>query len=137
MQHSSESGPKAPTATVIADSCGHFRETLRRVLVQERESAIIYEAATLREALHVVRNNGAGVALIDVDLVMNQPAARLRRIVAALPGLRVVVMLNEDLPGYRRAIAERWGYDCIVKESAVAEIPTVLYGRAPHRAASR
>jgi hypothetical protein len=64
--------------------------------------------------------------LLDIQLVMDQPAARLRRIAERMPGLQVVVLLDEDLPGYRRAIAERWGYACVAKESVASELPGVL-----------
>jgi hypothetical protein len=86
----------------------------------------VYEAATFRDALRSVRTTGARLVLLDVELVMNQPAARLRRIVDGFPGLRVIVLLNEDLPEYRQAIADRWGYRCVGKEHAESELPEAL-----------
>jgi len=113
-------------AVVIADRSAHVRETLRRVLAQSGGNRRLYEAANFREALHAVRSTGARLVLLDVELVMNQPAARLRRIVNGFPGLRVIVLLNEDLPEYRRAIADRWGYRCVGKEHAESELPEAL-----------
>ena len=113
-------------AVVIADRSAHVRETLRRVLAQTQADCRVYEAANFREALRSVRSSGARLVLLDVELAMNQPAARLRRIIDGFPGLRVVVLLNEDLPEYRRAIADRWGYPCVGKEHAESELPEAL-----------
>jgi DNA-binding NarL/FixJ family response regulator len=115
-------------AVVIADRSAHVRETLRRVLDQSGGGRQVHEAANFREALRSVRGTGARLVLLDVELVMNQPAARLRRIVDGFPGLRVIVLLNEDLPEYRQAIADRWGYRCVAKEHAESELPEALAG---------
>jgi DNA-binding NarL/FixJ family response regulator len=111
---------------VIADRNAHMRETLRRVLVQTGHDHSVQEAANFRDALRAVRDTGAWLVLLDVDLVMNQPVARLRRIVNGFPALRVVVLLNEDLPEYRLAIADRWGYHCVSKDHAESELPDAL-----------
>lgn len=113
-------------AVVIADRSAHVRETLRRVVAQAGDDHRVYEATNFRDALRSVRSTGARLVLLDVELVMNQPAARLRRIVDGFPGLRVIVLLNEDLPEYRRAIADRWGYRCVGKEHAESELPEAL-----------
>ena len=57
---------------------------------------------------------------------MGQPTARLRAIADSLPGLTVIVLLSEDSPGYRRAIADRWGYACVAKDRAESELLQVL-----------
>jgi DNA-binding NarL/FixJ family response regulator len=124
---------------VIADRSAHVRETLRRVLAQTGDDHLVFEAANFREALSSVRSTGARLVLLDVELVMNQPAAQLRRIVDGFPGLRVIVLLNENLPEYRQAIADRWGYLCVAKEHAESELPEALANtrsatRSPSRA---
>ncbi len=119
---------------VIADRRPHFRETLRRVLVQRTQAAIAGEADTLHSALRLVRSKDANVVLLDIDLVMGQPAGRLRTIADSLPGLTVIVLLSEDSPGYRRAIADRWGYACVAKDRAESELLQML---PPARARDR
>jgi len=123
--------------TVIADRSAHFRETLRRVLDQSHRAAVAGEAGTLRDALRLVRRTGARLVLLDIQLVMGQPAGRLRRIADKLPAVTVIVLLDDDLPEYRTAIADRWGYACISKESAASElpraIPALLAGHNPRR----
>ena len=113
-------------SVVIADRRPHFRETLRRVIVQRTQAAIAGEADTLHSALRMVRSTSANVVLLDIDLVMGQPAGRLRAIADNLPGLTVIVLLSEDSPGYRRSIAERWGYACVAKDRAESELLQVL-----------
>jgi len=123
-------------AVVIADRSAHVRETLRRVLAQAGADRRVYEAANFRDALRSVRSTGARLVLLDVELAMNQPAARLRRIVDGFPGLRVIVLLNEDLPEYRQAIADRWGYLCVGKEHAESELPQALVAGSIAQSAS-
>jgi DNA-binding NarL/FixJ family response regulator len=122
---------------VIADRSAHFRETLRRVLDQSHRATVAGEAGTLRDALRLVRRTGARLVLLDIQLVMDQPASRLRRIADKLPAVTVIVLLDDDLPEYRLAIAERWGYLCISKESAASELPqairVLLAGHNPRR----
>jgi len=113
-------------SVVIADRRPHFRETLRRVLVQRTEAAVAGEADTLHAALRVVRSTGANVVLLDIDLVMGQPTGRLRAMADSLPGLTVIVLLSEDTPGYRSAIADRWGYACVAKDRAESELLRAL-----------
>jgi DNA-binding NarL/FixJ family response regulator len=117
---------QAEGAVVIADRSEHVRETLRRVLCLGGDHRPVYEASGFREALRTVRATGAQLVLLDVELVIGQPASRLRRIVNGFPKLQVIVLLNEDLPEYRRAIKERWGYRCIGKEHAECELPEAL-----------
>lgn len=129
------SAGSVPVTAVIADRSPHFRETLRRVLQHGGHANVVGEAGTIRDALRLVRRTGAQLILLDIQLVMNQPAGRLRRIVDGLPGLNVIVLLDEDLPAYHLAIDARWGYRCVAKESAVSDLPAVL-GLAPERQAS-
>jgi DNA-binding NarL/FixJ family response regulator len=124
-------GSSRNTAIVIADRNPHIRETLRRVLCQKGLVERTEETCSLRGALGIVRRKGARIVLLDVELAMGQPAARLRRIVDGIPGLKVIVLLNEDLPGYRQAIAERWGYECVAKERAEIELPDALVRLLP------
>jgi DNA-binding NarL/FixJ family response regulator len=118
---------------VIADRNAHMRETLRRVLSQNSAAHRVHEAANFRDALRSVRETGARLVLLDVELVMNQPTSRLRRIVDGFPGLTVIVLLNEDLPEYRQAIADRWGYRCVGKEHAESELPEALLANSVSR----
>jgi len=111
---------------LVADRSPHFRETMRRVVIQYPGCVVVSEAGTLAEAVRLARSSRPAVALLDIDLVIGEPRARLRRIAAAFPDLHVFVMLNGESPYYRRAVSERWGYACIVKDQAENELARVI-----------
>ncbi len=96
------------------------------MIAQRTQAAIAGEADTLHSALRMVRSTSANVVLLDIDLVMGQPAGRLRAIADNLPGLTVIVLLSEDSSEYRRAIADRWGYVCVAKDRAESELLQML-----------
>lgn len=109
---------------VIADKSAHYRETIARVLERSAISPA-GQAADLSHAVRLAARLNPDVVLLDVDLVLNVAAERLRRLAARFPGLRIVVMLNEDSPQYRRAVKERWGYACMAKERPEEELQTL------------
>lgn len=116
---------------IIADRSPHFRETLRRLLAHHLNCVVVGEVATLTEAVRLARSLRPDFALVDINLVIGEPPARLRRIAAAFPDLRVVVMLNEESPHYRLAVGERWGYVCIVKDQAENELARLVAAVRP------
>jgi len=118
--------PETGLRVLIADKSAHMRETVRRVLAQYGNCAVVGEAETLLDAVRIARSATANLALLDIDLAMNENPARLRRIAAAFPRLHVVVMLNEDSSDYREAVADRWGYSCIAKDKAEIDLATLL-----------
>jgi DNA-binding NarL/FixJ family response regulator len=92
---------------------------------------VVGEAGTLAEAVRLARSLRPAVALLDVDLVIGQPTVRLRRVADSFPDLRVLVMINEESLDYRRAVADRWGYACVVKDNAENELARVISGIRP------
>ncbi len=116
---------------LIADRSPHFRETLRRLLAHHLSCAVVGEAGTLAEAVRLARSSRPAVALLDIDLVIGEPPARLRRIADAFPDLQVLVMLNEESLNYRRAVTQRWGYSCIVKDAAENDLASVISAIRP------
>lgn len=114
---------------LIADKSAHMRETMRRVLAQHQSCAVIGEAATLLEAVRLARSSNADIALLDIDLILKEPAPRLRRLADSFPRLHVVVMLNEESQDYRAAVHERWGYSCVVKDKAETDLKRLLSAR--------
>src|SRR3990172_2934762 len=121
---------------LIADRSAHFRETLRRVLLQCPNNELIAEAQNLARAVRLARELRPEVVLLDVDLVIDQPATRLRRLAEAFPHLRVVVMLNEDSADYRHAVLQRWGYPCMVKSEAEGDGGGIVSAVPPARRSS-
>ncbi len=121
--------PEQRLRVLIADKSAHMRETVRRVLAQHADCAVVGEAETMLEAVRIARGSNADIALLDIDLALKESAPRLRRLADSFPHLHVVVMLNEDSDDYRAAVAERWGYSCIAKDKAETDLPRLLSSR--------
>lgn len=113
---------------LIADRSCHYRDTLRRVLRAYPRCAIVGEVGTLPEAVRLATAADPDIALLDIDLLINENPGRLRRLAEGFPRLDVIVMLNEESADYRLAVRERWGYTCIVKEQAEEELERVVAG---------
>ena len=128
----STGGHNSPLRVLIADKCAHFRETVRRVLSQQPEALVVGEAETLLDAARQATARDPDIVLLDIELVMNEDPARLRRLAEAFPYLQVVVMLNEDSADYRAAVGERWGYSCIVKEQAEEDLASIVGATSGH-----
>ena len=114
---------------LIADKSAHMRETMRRVLAQHQDCAVVGEAETMLEAVRLARHSNADIALLDIDIALKEPAPRLRRLADSFPQLHVVVMLNEDSEDYRAAVLERWGYSCVAKDKAELDLKRLLSAR--------
>lgn len=131
-----ETGSGEALRVLVADRSPHFRETLRRVITHHPRCKVVGEAATLLNAARVATNGDPHIVLLDVDLVLNESPARLRRLADAFPHLRIIVMLNEESLQYRRAVAERWGYVCVVKDQAEVDLDRILGSEAVSTPAS-
>lgn len=122
----SKGGGDGALRVIIADKSDHFRDTLHRVLRQHPKCAVVGDADSLLDAVRLVATAAPNLCLLDIDLVMNENPGRLRRLADAFPFLRVIVMLNEESTEYRLAVAERWGYRCIVKDRAEQELESLV-----------
>lgn len=110
---------------LIADRRSHYRETIRRVL-ERRPWTIAGEAESLPEAVRLAEEMKPDVVLLDAGLVLNVSTDHLRNLSRRFAAIRVIVMLDEDSPQYRRAVKERWGYECIAKEQPEEGLKAVL-----------
>lgn len=120
------SGGDSALRVLIADRSCHYRDTLRRVLSHYPNCTVTGEASELREAARLATASDPHIVLLDVDLIMNESSSRLRRLADAFPHLDVIIMLNEESADYRLAVAERWGYSCIVKDQAERELDQIV-----------
>ena len=126
VQHPLAASHDSALRIVIADKSAHMRETVRRVLANHPNCTVVGEAATHLEAVRITRAKDPHIALLDIDLALNETAPRLRTIAESFPRLHVIVMLNEDSDDYRAAVAERWGYSCIAKDKAEVDLARLL-----------
>ncbi len=77
---------------LLVDDNDRYREQLRRMVGKAYPQAMIYEAASVAEALHIVEHASPHLALIDVVLGEEDGIACARRIRALAPATRVVLI---------------------------------------------
>lgn len=111
---------------LIADKNAHFRETIRRVLARLGRCAVSGEASTVDEVISQVTGSRVDLVLLDVDMVMRDRLAELRRLAKRLPELKVAVLLSDDTPEYRQAVQLHGGHFSIAKDSLEEQLPPVL-----------
>jgi DNA-binding NarL/FixJ family response regulator len=111
---------------LVADRNAHYRETIRRVLDRYANSSVVAEACTLIEAATRAMERSPDLVLLDFDLVAHEKVARLRKLAQTFPDLRVVVLLDEDSPDYRRAVQDRWGYLCVAKDRVEEHLAWII-----------
>ncbi len=111
---------------LVADRNAHYRETIRRVLDRYGNCAVVAEACTLTEAATRAMEGSPDLVLLDYGLVAHERVARLRKLAQAFPELRVVVLLDEDSPDYRRAVQDRWGYLCVAKDRVEEHLAWII-----------
>ena len=84
-----------PVRVLIADDHALFRRGLREVLEEEGDIRVVAEASDGEEAVRLAKELGvAGLDLVLMDLEMPKlnGVAATRRILAEVPGLKVVVL---------------------------------------------
>ena len=111
---------------LVADRNAHYRETIRRVLNRYDNCSVVGEACTLTEAATRAMERRPDLVLLDFDLVAHERVARLRKLAQTFPDLRVVVLLDEDSPDYRRAVQDRWGYLCVAKDRVEEHLAWII-----------
>ena len=111
---------------LVADRNAHYRETIRRVLDRYANCSVVAEACTLTEAATRATERSPDLVLLDFDLVAHEKVARLRKLAQTFPDLRVVVLLDEDSPDYRRAVQDRWGYLCVAKDRVEEHLAWII-----------
>ncbi len=84
-------GPEQVTMLLVDDNA-RYRHQLRRMVGKVYPQAMIYEAADIREALHLTRRVSPQLALVDVVLGEENGIHCTRRIKALSPSSRVVLI---------------------------------------------
>jgi SARP family transcriptional regulator, regulator of embCAB operon len=77
---------------VVVDDHPMWRETLRQTLAQAKVGKVVGEAADGVEALEVVANAKPDLVIMDMDLPRLDGVKTTKRILAAQPGLKVLVL---------------------------------------------
>jgi DNA-binding NarL/FixJ family response regulator len=122
----SEASPDAPMTVVIADDDSGFRGVLRRMLALEPRAQIVGEAGDGEEAVRLAQRLRPRVVLLDVGMPRVNGLEATRRIKAAMPEIRIVVVTVHGEEAYQRAAAESGADAFVTKKSLATELlPTI------------
>jgi DNA-binding NarL/FixJ family response regulator len=88
------------TTVLIADDQALVRVGLRKILESEPETTVVGEAADGEDAVASTRRLRPNVVLMDIRMPVLDGIEATRRIVAAQPGTRVLILTTFGLDGY-------------------------------------
>ena len=94
------SGEPPVTTVLIADDQALVRVGLRKILENERDTAVIGEAGDGQDAVAVARRTRPDVVLMDIRMPVLDGIEATRRIVAAQPATRVLILTTFGLDDY-------------------------------------
>jgi DNA-binding NarL/FixJ family response regulator len=118
---------------LIADDVALHRELLGRLLDRQGDIAVVGEAASPEEAVHVTRALAPDVVLMDLRMPRHDPQGgvrAIRQIVADQPQVKVLVLTESDADADVRAAALAGAVGYVVKSAKAAEIAEAV--RAAH-----
>lgn len=88
------------TTILIADDQALIRVGLRKILEAEPEATVVGEAADGEDAVAAARRLRPEVVLMDIRMPVLDGIEATRRILAAQPGTRVLILTTFGLDGY-------------------------------------
>ena len=88
------------TTVLIADDQALVRVGLRKILENEPETVVVGEASDGQDAVAAARRTRPDVVLMDIRMPVLDGIEATRRIVAAQPGTRVLVLTTFGLDDY-------------------------------------
>ncbi|MBI4321779.1 MAG: response regulator transcription factor [Chloroflexi bacterium] len=112
--------------TIIADDYLPFRRLLREFLACEPEVEFVAEADNGQDTIAKALQLGPDVILMDISMPGVPSLEALRVIKTYMPGVKVIVLLDEDNREYRNAALESGASDCIAKELAARQLPLAM-----------
>jgi two-component system response regulator DesR len=91
---------------LIADDEDLLRSALAALLALEPDLTVVAEAATSTDAVRLAREHRPDIAVLDLEMPPADGLHAAARIMAAMPGARVVLVTRHARPGVlRRALA--------------------------------
>jgi DNA-binding NarL/FixJ family response regulator len=89
-----------PTTVLIVDDQALVRVGLRKILESEPETEVVGEAVDGEDAVSAAQRLRPDVVLMDIRMPVLDGIEATRRIVAAQPGARVLILTTFGLDGY-------------------------------------
>ena len=112
---------------VIADDQDLIRGGLRAILDADESVTVVGEAADGREAARVVREQGADIVLMDVQMPGCDGIEGVRSVLAARPQARVLMLTMFDLDEYVFGALRAGASGFLLKTTAPGELVTAIH----------
>lgn len=116
---------------LIADDHTLVREGLRALLASQDDCEVVGEASTGREAVERALRLRPDVVLMDIAMKELDGLTATRRIAAANPAIRVLVITVHDTADYFFRVLEAGAHGFLAKDAASTELVAAV--RAVHR----
>jgi DNA-binding NarL/FixJ family response regulator len=121
-------------SVLLADDQPLLRRGFRMILEAEDDLTVAAEAANGEEAVELAHRHRPGVVLMDIRMPVTNGIEATRRITAADPGIRVLVLTTFDLDEYAFGALQAGASGFLLKDvrpgEVVAAIRTVASGDA-------
>ena len=111
----------------ICDDHGLVRSGLRRVIETEDGLEVTGEAGSADEALALVRERRPDVLLLDVTMPGRSGIDALPELLAAAPGMKVLMLSMQDDPAYVRGAFTAGAHGYLLKDAADADLVKALH----------
>ena len=118
--------PQHATKVVIAEDHQLMRRSLRRLLERTPGIEVVGEAADLALTAQHVAGHRPDVLVIDMRMPDGSSLQMLRALREQLPGLRVVVLSDQDSPGFAQHALAAGASGYVLKEHADTELPAAV-----------
>jgi DNA-binding NarL/FixJ family response regulator len=116
---------------VIADDHAILRNGLRWMINNQSDMEVVGEAGDFGAAVALVKTAEPDVVTLDLTMPGGTGIGAIARILAARPGVRVVVLTMHDDPAYCRTALAAGASGYLVKSAADQELLTAI--RTVHR----
>ena len=126
-------------SVLLADDQPLLRRGLRMIIEAEDDLTVTGEAADGEEAIDCARRSPPDVVVMDIRMPGTDGIEATRRIIAANPAVRVLVLTTFDVDDYASAALDAGASGLLVKDVRPAELITAIRAAAamPPEASNR